>query len=332
MNAVVESSSSERDPIEIKMGNGQLMSMKTIQQIYSDLTGKEEVLEKSYEKSFVINYEDLFQLNAKIFQITEQFNIIANNCSVTIYHTNNQKQIFSSFERFKIYDRTVVSPTEKINVEYDFLIIQPNTKKPQPYKIEISINSRSALIEKQKNITGLQSHIFHEFITLRNARSEITYIDYSVARTFQMSITEWFDSLAENNERNYIKLLKKYKYSYPFILSSLSIIFCSVFYISKILPKSLSNYEISFHLIVFISLILLIPKISHTVGEFCTATVTKIHPASYLNLTRGDELLSIQTKKYNKNNLLITIGSATFVIALNIVSNFLTPFFISFFS
>lgn len=329
MNAVVESNSSERDPIEIQMGNGQLVSMKTIQQIYSELTGKEEVLEKTYEKSFIINYEDLYQLNAKIFQITEQFNIVASSCSVTIYHTNNQKQIFSSFERFQIYDRTVVSPTEKINIEYDFLIIQPNTKKPQPYKIEISITSRSALIEKQKNVTGIQSHIFHEFITLRNARSEITHVDYSVARTFQIAITEWFDSLTENNEKTFIKLLKKYKYSYPFLLSILSIIFCSFFYIAKILPTSLSNHDIAFHIIIFLSLILLMPKISHGIGEFCATTVTKIHPASYLNLTRGDEILSKQTREYNKNNILITLWSAFFAIFLNILSNFLTPFFIS---
>lgn len=313
------------------MVNGQLMSMKTIQQIYSELTGKEEVLEKTYEKSFIISYEYLYQLNAKIFQITEQFNIVANNCCVTIYHTNNQKQIFSSFERFQIYDRTIVSPTEKINLEYDFLIIQPKTKKAQPYKIEISITSRSALIEKQKNVTGIQSHIFHEFMTQRNARSEITHIDYSVARTFQIAITEWFDSLPENNEKYFIKLLKRYKYSYPFLLSTLSIIFCSVFYLTKILPESLSNYEIAFHLIIFLSSIILIPKISHEIGEFCSTTVTKIHPASYLNLTRGDELLSVQTKKHNKNSLLIALGSTVFAIALNIISNFLTPVFISFF-
>lgn len=325
MNAIISNNSSERDPIEIRFGNGQLVSMKTVQQIYSELTGKEETLEKTYEKNFIIGYEDLYQLNAKIFQITEQFNIVAQNCAVTIYHTNNQKQVFSSFERFKLYDSSVTSPTEKINLEYDFLIIQPNTQKPQAYKIEISITSRSAAIEKQKKMTGLQAHIFHEFITLRSARSEITYIDYSVARTFQVAITEWFDSLKDHLEPKYIKLLKRFKYSYPFILSCLSIVFCSLFYITKILPTEISNREIAFHVILFCSLIFLIPKISYEIGDYCHSTIAKVHPASYLSLTRGDELLAESSSKYNKNNIIITLSSITFAILINIIANALTP-------
>ena len=84
---------------KVSLGSGELVSMKIVQEIYAELTGREETLDTQYNVNHEVNYDDIYQLNAKIFQLTEQYNIVASNCCLTIYHQNNQRQNFRNTEK-----------------------------------------------------------------------------------------------------------------------------------------------------------------------------------------------------------------------------------------
>lgn len=190
---------------KVNLANGELISMKAIQEIYSELTGREESLDTIYKVHHEISFEDLYQLNAKIFQLTEQYNIVGQQENITIYHQNNQRQNFSSFERFRIYDKSINSPTDRVVIEYNFLIILPQLRKPQSYKITINIASRAAAIKSLRSENKFKSYIFYEMLSDITGESSIKFIDYSVARSFQSAIKEWFEGLSCNQENKTIK-------------------------------------------------------------------------------------------------------------------------------
>lgn len=63
--------------------NAKAISLQTLQGIYNELTGKSEEVGKSYTKPIQVKFADLEQLNHKISQACEQYNIVSGNCTVS---------------------------------------------------------------------------------------------------------------------------------------------------------------------------------------------------------------------------------------------------------
>ncbi|WP_375575349.1 hypothetical protein [Paracidovorax oryzae] len=322
MNSIVSNHGSNEVP-KVSLGNGELVSMKIVQEIYAELTGKEESLDNQYNVNHEVGYDDLYQLNAKIFQLTEQYNIIASNCSITIYHQNNQRQNFSSFERFSIYDKSVPSPTDRIIIEYSFLILLPQSQKPQSYKITISLGSRAAHIKTLKKESRFKNHIFFEMLSDVTGESEIRFIDYSVARNFQITIKDWFDSLESNQERKIINILKRSKHHFASIISTIAVVIFAVstaYYFSR-QAESFGDSVKFITLTVVGSL--LINKIFVDVGHYMAIAISRIFPVSLIKLTKGDESLAKEVRQDNNLNFLKFILAPAVSVALNILSTWL---------
>jgi len=136
-----EPSSHETGDVAIsgENGNSQLVSMQLVQDVYNEITGKTEEITKGYKPDYIIKIEDISQLNTKITQLYEQYYIQSSNCSVTIYYEEDQKQVYTSFERFMLYDSSQLSPTESILLTYEFMIVLPKTKRVQTYSLSVRI-------------------------------------------------------------------------------------------------------------------------------------------------------------------------------------------------
>lgn len=97
-NDIIDAGSSTAD-VQVDLGGGQRASMQAVQHIYNQITGRSEQLTRLYTINHSTGFDDLGQLNAKICQLYEQYNIVSQNCSITLLHVDDQKQTFSSFER-----------------------------------------------------------------------------------------------------------------------------------------------------------------------------------------------------------------------------------------
>jgi len=322
MNSIVANPGPNESP-KVSLGSGELVSMKVVQEIYAELTGKEESLDTQYKVNHQVGYEDIYQLNAKIFQLTEQYNIEASNSSFTIYHQNNQRQSFSSFDRFAMYDRGIVSPTDRLILEYNFLILLPQLQKPQSYKIIITLGSRAATIRNLKNENRLKSHIFFEMLSEVTGDSEIRFVDYSVARNFQSAIKEWFEGLDENAESVFISFAKRNKHLLPLIISILAVIMFVLPVVYYFAPLA-SNFG---DVVRFVALAVvgsfLVNKIFNDVGHFMANSVARVFPLSLIKLTKGDESLAKDVRQGNKVNLINFFLTPVLALGINILSTWI---------
>ena len=157
---------------------------------------------------------------------------MGSNCSVTVYHTDDGKEQFSSFERFKMYDCSSLSPVENIRIKYDFLIVLPKTEKAQQYNIEINIVSRAAMHARTSDDADFpDSFIFR--IATRTGSVNIEYIDYTVARNFMLAIENWFQGLPQTSHSRVSVFLKKHSGHIPFLFRYLSAIFLTIWFFSR---------------------------------------------------------------------------------------------------
>lgn len=205
----------------VTVGEDNQVSMQLLQDIYNEITGKTEKLTKRIRTNHQSTFDDICQLNMKITQLYEQYQIVSSNCTVTLFHISDAKEKFSSFKRFKVHDSTSLSAVENIRLKYSFLIVLPKTKRPQSYDIEIDISSRAAIHQRSELETGISKRLML-FFAPWTGLIEIEYVDYTVARNFLVAIEHWFNALPQGKSIPGIFLLKQYSEYFPFLFRYIS--------------------------------------------------------------------------------------------------------------
>ena len=172
---------------------GTSITMQQLQQIHSELTGKEGSISKYYDDPIHLSFDDVYQLHHRIKQTCEQYRIVSQSCSFTVYYIKNTKDEFNSFDRFEFQIAGGAEPVESVLLKYEFLVILPSLGKPQRYSISVRVVSRLAIERRMRQeASSFSLPRFIKVMARHTASVEITYVDYAVARTFLTAIDEWF--------------------------------------------------------------------------------------------------------------------------------------------
>ncbi|WP_411820537.1 hypothetical protein ABFZ85_04200 [Hyphococcus formosus] len=315
------------DSETVQLDSGEAVSMKVVQSLYNDITGKTESIAQTFTDNHEVTYDDLVQLNRKICQLYEQYNIIATNCNATLYFIDDSKETFSSFDRFSFYNKGSPNPCENLSLEYDILIRLPETHKPQKYKILINLHSRAAIHEKaRKENNDLFHNAVIRFIHRNTGSYKIEYVDYTVARNFKHAIDEWYQSLEKHPKSNIVSLAQKHSENFPIAFSVLTSCFLiwRFFLVSKEHMREDSSVSEVFPIAVIgFGTIFVLSKIAFRLGFVFERFIDSYQTISSLKLNVGDEKAILQFKKENLRNLRGGIFSFLIAVIASIVANFI---------
>lgn len=207
----------------VRLGNGDEMSMKALQNFYAKVTGKKEQLSKSIQINHKTTFEDFENLHAKIQQVCGPLNIVQHNESVVVYHVNESKDQFSSFDSFRRYNKSSVHPVENVHIEYNILLTQPGLQDVQNFKIVIDVHSRAGLLRRAESENGSMSNFIFQMVAKNTGNIKINYVDYIVAINFLIAIEQWFQSLHHEKENRFVKYFKKTSHNFDFIFKYTSV-------------------------------------------------------------------------------------------------------------
>jgi hypothetical protein len=314
------------DDIGIVRIADQPVSMKVIQSIYNQITGKTEKIGRSLSDDHDINLGALKQLNHKINQMLEQYNVFGKNCSVTLYHVDDCKNQYSSFERFELYDSSSMSPCENVQLKYNFLIVLPETKQPQSYKIIVNLHSRVALKQKAESEHGISRRIIR-MVTKRTGQYDIEYVDYTVARNFQTAIEHWYSSVVKGKENKIVQFLQDRSEHFASIFRILTVAILSfvIFKNSESLIGELPTLQSVFSAGVFsFSSIYFLGMIAFKLGSFTERSIDGHQAISGLRLNIGDENSFESYANSNSKSLKDAFLSTFLAIAINVFSAYFT--------
>jgi len=190
----------------------QAISFKMAQAFYSEITGKSEKISEKFTKSFILTIENIDQLHKRIIQSTTQYNVAAANVSFAVEYQNDSSERFSSIDRFKTHAGSKGIPVEEVDINYNFLIVLPGTRKPQEYRINILLISRIVKLEDlRKKIADMPiSMPLWQFDNELTCRASIDFIDITVANSFMSVIKSWSNGLDEANTNIIIKKIRPY--------------------------------------------------------------------------------------------------------------------------
>lgn len=309
------------------------VSLQTLQGIYNELTGKSEEVGKSYNKPIRVKFSDIEQLNHKITQACEQYNVVSGNCSITVYYVDDTRDQFSSFDRFKLHNSGSTSPVESVLLKYNFLVLLPKTKQPQSYTVSLRLASRVAVAKRMESeFYGTPPSIFR-LMGNRTAVIEIRYVDYMVARNFLNLIDEWFKGVPTAIEFKPLHWLQARSHLIPRVARFATAVFVALLVVA-LLPTFIAQGStdlLSFGRFLGYALIgiYVAYTLSSWTARFIESSLDNYAELSYLQLTKGDELEISRAERSNTYAIAKGIGGFILTICVSIVTkivvNILTP-------
>jgi hypothetical protein len=294
----------QNNAIIIENGDNPLkVSLQTVQGIYNEITGKTEQIGRGFEVSFQIEFADIEQLHLKMMQLCEQYNICSSNHSVTIYYSEDNKEQFSSFERFRLYNKNNPNPVESLVIKYNFLIILPQVNKPQSYTVTVKLASRVAIIKKLQQDVPTSVSVFR-VMGSRTALITVDYVDYLVARNFVDTFDVWTKTLTKSDLPVWLLGIQRHSHHMPSILRYAIMIVLTVIIAKRIPawipPASTDLGNLGLVLFLVLTTTIFCAELGKSIGRFLERSLDDLSGISYLKLTRGDELLVSEAAAENR--------------------------------
>lgn len=236
-------------------------------------------------------------------QMCTQWNVIESNENITINHVDDNKESFSSFDRFKIYDKSQTSAVEGISYEFNVLIQSNGTLKPQPYKINVRLASAIAVYSRAEK-DGPSSFVL-KFFRSGPLTIEIEYVDYVIARNMMSTIESWVKEIELEKRNKFLRFMQLNSHWIPRITGATLLIIAlvaSFLSIDDALSGRQENAFLAKFLLSSFGFIAISYILGSWLGRVTENTVDRIQELSHIEINRGDKNLLAKFKKKNNKS------------------------------
>jgi hypothetical protein len=276
----------------IQAGSGQI-SMQQFQHIYNQLTGKNEKISKASNKAIRLKSDDLLQVDKKIRQTLEQYNVIGMNSVYVVYFANGEKENFSSYEKFAMQVASHNEATESIYFKYELSILLPLLKQVQSYTITVRVLNRLELQKKfLRDMPFGASRAMVNYATSKTVEFSVEYVDFAVSRTIMAALDSWLGSLDETAENWVLKICRKISHFIPPLLKYSGVCFLTWGVMDNIdlIYKDLEGYAYLVKYQVYLALTFFLTwRFLGFLGKIVEDSVDSTCDISFVSLTRGDQ-------------------------------------------
>lgn len=308
-------------------------SLSVAQAIYHHVTAKTERIFESYSESYVIEEGDIIQLFHCIKQSAQRHHD-TDKWSCTVDHALYKKERVrhSSFETFRMSDRSQSTPTSEIVIVYDFMVanpfIDPNQIKPERYKITVHLSQENYLISLDHE--DLRPSFLNRIGGMNSLSVSVQYVDYTIARSIITAIREWKDGLTQSKTSKISKFLAKHQFSIgevmPPLIASTALIGTSGFVVE--------NFDVSKSLVFLLNSLafgLFLFALGKIISDLLLGSMFFTQTPTTICITNGDKThktkLESRIKKHKAISLLIltsiVIGMGVNLLSSWIFQNFL---------
>ncbi|WP_313952799.1 hypothetical protein [Accumulibacter sp.] len=289
-------------------------AFKVAQALYNTVTGKTEKLSKRFSENYKIELNDIFQLHFKLGQMCAQWNVIESNENITIHHVDDNKETFSSLDRFKVYDQSQTSPIESIVYEFNVLVQLQNTPKPQPYRITVRLGSKAAIYQKAR--MEIPSSMFIRFFRGGAINVDIDYVDYVVARNMLSTVDSWVSTVAFTQKNKVLNFLQSKSHLFTdvssFLLLMVSLVTC-VSIVSSVLSPDNNNQVLAKFLLITSGFVVSSFILGKAFGGILENAVDSLSEVSYIKINVGDKRVIQAVESSNIRSLIKGALSLVFI-------------------
>ncbi|MBU1618916.1 MAG: hypothetical protein KJ556_16885 [Gammaproteobacteria bacterium] len=310
--------------------SNQAISFKLAQAFYNEITGKSERIAEEFNTSFILTMENINQLHLRIVQSTAQYNVISANASFSVEYVNDSSERFSSIERFMMHAGAKGRAVEEVAISYNILVVLPQTRKPQEYRLNILFASRTAKIEgMKKQIDDMPFSIpLWQFENKFTCRASINFVDITVANSFMSVVKNWLDCLEVTSLNPILKFIR-YLSGYLPLLGQYGLLMIGAIYtnsqMNQYFQEPAASTTASFILLAFIFNFLMF-RLGRFIGVKSERHLDFIYQISYINFSGADKKLATESSTSVRTHVAKSIVYIVFSIGLAVAANWLSKY------
>lgn len=300
------------------------ISFKLYQDVYHQITGKTEQITKKYSQNLLVEFADIEQLHMKIMQLREVHSIVACNELITIFHDGERKEEFTSFEKFRMYNSSSVSPTTTLAFRYNFSILPAGSNKAREYVIKIRVVSRVALAEQMEGeIPPFMRGRVLGMITANTAEIKVEYSDYIVARGFLESFDEWVKGCKRTEAPAIVSILQKrshlLKTLIPMFLVA-SLIYFALASIPTFFGQDSTSETHAKFIVLYSGFAYFVIVLGGVFGRFMENAIDSYPILSYVKINKGDEAVIEKFSRGGKFVVFKFVVGVALTVVLGVIS------------
>jgi hypothetical protein len=291
------------------------------QAVYGVVTGKTEKLIRTFSKNYRIRFADIEQLHFKFEQMCTQWHVIQSSSNITLNHVDDNKEVFSSLDRFRIYDVGRMAALESVIYEFNFLLKLPLVEKPQQYTVTVRLHSRAAAflrIEEQDD-PPMVLRLFN----MPSIIIEISYVDYVVARNVMSMFESWVTQIETGANPHWLKFFQDRSHWIPEVFRfGLGIVTTATFFIiAPLILEAADAAKLARFILLAVTACIGFSYTGGLLGALAENSIDNIVTVSLILINKGDERLADHVAKRNLGKVIWAIGSFIFTVALGIAVN-----------
>ena len=200
--------------------------IKQFQSLYYLIKGKRDTDIKLFTDNKKYKYDDIIELNSKIYAKLHLHELITDIVEVTVGLTNREVKSFGNWTEFKNTDWNISTQTKYISLLWDFNLILPNQshKIPQSHTLRVRIGNNLKPSEMiQVIFQGGEDYDLDEAQSQMSCK--IDFINSQICNELKTIVSEWYDALPRNTEdQKLVRFITRHddKIKYFLILSFIS--------------------------------------------------------------------------------------------------------------
>ena len=303
-------------------------SISVAQAIYHHVTARTEQIFETHSENYVIEENDIIQLIHKIKQVAQRHHQEESSCVIEHALYKKERVRHSSFESFKISDKSQADPTSEIAIVYDFLSQNPHIGqdadiKPERYKITINITQEQSLLALDRD-DGRPSFL-PRLSNVPTIGVSIRYVDYTVARSILAATREWVASLNGVKRSRFQNFFLRNQFNLSDMLPKIFTA-CILLGVAGLVQGETVGAVGASWMLRILALAIFFGSVGSLMAESFTNSIYFTHLPTVINLTKGDaaHIKKLEKKKSRANNIVAFLVVVVLLgIILNVASNFI---------
>jgi len=290
--------------------------------LYYLIKGKRDTDIKLFTEFKQFSFEDVLELNDKVYKILEVHKLITDIVNVNVGLENKEIKTFGNWNEFKNTDWNISARTKYISIEWDFNLLFQNQfhNVPQTHTMRVRIgNSLKPSEMIQVVFQGGDEYELEEAQAQMSCK--IDFINAQICNQLKITVSEWYEALPKNSEEHkLIKFILKHEVKFQNLivfsfLTSAIILLNYLFSISinneiEILPKDI-NQKMFFFITLSIGVFYMFYKFGQLLSNrMMHKQINKLKRNPMFEFTKGDKNRFTEVRKENKqliNGLFVTL-------------------------
>lgn len=237
----------EEKDTELMEVSSQEEFLKNYKAFYHAMTAKPDCKSKAYPRNVVVEIDDIFDLNSRIFEkFKNQYENIGASCNIFVSLKGREKLEFPNWKSFEEHTWTETSTITGMIMVWEFNVKLPRYQVPQRHTLTVKVSNGMRPEEMiSLMISGKLEEVEEIDQNICPVVAKIDFVDVVIGNEVLGIVSEWVKGLksSDSDKGKMMMFMQRHKRKVAYLIKYFTL-FCSIICGIKIVNALFTNFSV----------------------------------------------------------------------------------------